>query len=132
LFLADRALHVHGFEQCREAVACARSNAKRNKLHNCSFTAGDVAVQAKRAARAGESPDIVIADPPRAGIDPKLIALLLELRAKILVAVSCDPARLARDLARLSEGYQVQHVQPFDFFPRTPHVESVALLVRRG
>jgi 23S rRNA (uracil1939-C5)-methyltransferase len=131
LFLADRALHVHGFERSREAVACAQRNAARNRLHNCSFTAGDVAAQAERAARSGETPDLIITDPPRAGLSPKMAALLLELQAKALIAVSCDPARQARDIARLAEGYRVSHVQPFDFFPHSPHVESVTLLERR-
>jgi 23S rRNA (uracil1939-C5)-methyltransferase len=131
LFLADRALRVHGFERSREAVACALRNAARNELRNCSFTAGDVTEEAKGAARSGESPDCIIADPPRAGLSPELAALLLELQAKVLIAVACDPARQARDLARLAAGYRVRHVQPFDFFPHSPHVESVTLLERR-
>ena len=131
LFLADRVLRVHGFERSREAVACASRNASQNKLHNCFFTAGDVAVQAKRAARNGRVPDIIITDPPRAGLSPEVTALLLDLQVRAIIAVSCDPASQARDIARLAEGYQVRHVQPFDFFPHTPHVESVTLLERR-
>ena len=132
LFLADRVLHVTGFERSREAVACASRNAARNTLHNCAFIAGDVAIQAKQAAHAKGAPDIIITDPPRAGLSPELLAVLLELQARTIIAVSCDPASQARDMARLAEGYQVRHIQPFDFFPHTPHVESVVLLERRG
>ena len=132
LFLADGVLRVHGFEKSREAVAYALRNAARNNLHNCAFTAGDVAVQAKRAARIEGVPDIIITDPPRSGFSPEIAALLLELQAKVLIAVSCDPASQARDIARLAQGYALRHVQPFDFFPHTPHVENVALLERRA
>jgi 23S rRNA (uracil1939-C5)-methyltransferase len=132
LSLADRVLHVTGFECSREAVACASRNAARNKLHNCSFIAGDVAAQAKRAMRATGAPDIIITDPPRTGLSPELAALLQKLQAKVIIAVSCDPASQARDIARLAEGYQPRHVQSFDFFPHTPHVENVVLLERRG
>ena len=132
LFLADLALRVQGFEYSREAVASASYNAAWNKLHNCVFIAGDVAVQAKQAARFGETPDVVITDPPRAGLSPEIATLLLDLQAKAIIAVACDPASQARDIAHLAEGYQVRHVQPFDFFPHTPHVETVVLLERRG
>ena len=132
LFLADRVRRLVGFERSREAVACAARNAARNKLHHCSFIAGDVTEQAKRAARSEGAPDIIITDPPRAGLSPELAALLLGLQAKVIIAVSCDPASQARDIARLAEGYQVRHVQPFDFFPHTPHVENVVLLERRA
>ena len=128
LFLADRVLRVHGFESSRKAVACALQNATRNRLHNCAFTAGDATVQAKQAARIEGAPDIIITDPPRAGLNPEMTALLLELQARIIIAVSCDPASQARDLARLAEKYRVRDIQPFDFFPHTPHVESVVLL----
>ncbi|MDR2695395.1 MAG: 23S rRNA (uracil(1939)-C(5))-methyltransferase RlmD [Deltaproteobacteria bacterium] len=132
LFLANRVLRVHGFEKSPSAVACARRNAARNKLHNCAFTAGDVAVQARRAALAGDAPDIIITDPPRAGLNQETSALLLTLQAAAIIAVSCDPACQARDLARLAAGYRIRHVQAFDFFPHTPHVESIALLERRA
>ena len=132
LFLADRVLRVHGFERSREAVACARRNAALNTLRNCAFTAGEVAVQTKRAARDGDAPDIIITDPPRAGLSAGMAALLLELQARAVIAVACDPASLARDLARLGEGYRVCQVRSFDFFPHTPHMESAALLERRG
>jgi 23S rRNA (uracil1939-C5)-methyltransferase len=132
LCLAERALRVHGFERSKEAVACAACNAARNSLHNCVFTAGDVAVQAKRAARIEGAPDLIIADPPRAGLSSEMAALLPELRAKAIIAVSCDPASQARDIARLAEVYQLRHVQSFDFFPHTPHVENLVLLERRG
>jgi 23S rRNA (uracil1939-C5)-methyltransferase len=131
LFLADRVLRVHGFERSREAVACAVRNAARNVLRNCAFTAGDVAVQAARAARIEGIPDIIIVDPPRAGLSPEITDLLLDFRAKVIIAVACDPASQARDLARLATGYQIRHVQPFDFFPHTPHVETVVLLERQ-
>ena len=132
LFLADRVLNVTGFERSREAVACASRNAARNMLRNCAFITGDVAAQVKQAARAKGAPDIIITDPPRAGLSPELVAVLLELQAKAIIAVSCDPASQARDIARLAAVYQISHIQPFDFFPHTPHVESAVLLERRG
>ena len=131
LFLADRVLRVHGFESSREAVACAIRNAARNNLRNCAFTAGDATVLARRAARIEGAPDLIVTDPPRAGFSSEMTALLLELQAKAIIAVSCDPASQARDIARLAEGYQVRHIQPFDFFPHTPHVENIVLLERR-
>jgi len=132
LSLAKSVLHITGFEHSREAVACASRNAWRNGLPNCSFIAGDVAQQARRSARTMGSPDLIITDPPRAGLKPEMLTLLLELQAKAIIAVSCDPASQARDLARLAAAYQVCHIQPFDFFPHTPHVESVVLLERRS
>lgn len=117
---------VIGIELIEEAVVAANENAKRNHLENCTFLAGDVL---KIVDELEERPDLIIVDPPRDGIHPKAIGKIIAFGAPEIVYVSCKPTSLARDLEIFQqEGYQVERVKLMDMFPRTVHVETVALL----
>ena len=107
-------------------------NAGINGLENIAFVAGDLGKMFDDAfvAQYGQ-PDVVITDPPRAGMHPKVVDQLLKLAPEKIVYVSCNPATQARDIALLTEKYSVEAVQPVDMFPQTHHVENVALLVRK-
>lgn len=129
LALAREAKEVIGFEVYGPAVADARANASRLCLQNVRFVAGDLA---KTLAGPGlPRPDVVLADPPRAGLDETVVARLIDLSPERIVAVSCNPATLARDIGRLSLAYRLVRVTPVDLFPHSHHVESVALLRRK-
>lgn len=133
LCLARDAGQVVGMEAVASAVQDARANARRNDLAGCRFLVGDAARTMDQALDFGPSgqPDTIVADPPRAGIQPEVVARLLEIRAPRLILVSCNPATLARDIGRLSAGYVLDRVQPVDMFPYTSHIESVARLAAR-
>ncbi|MBK9290029.1 MAG: 23S rRNA (uracil(1939)-C(5))-methyltransferase RlmD [Bacteroidetes bacterium] len=130
-YMARHCKKVVGVEYVEEAVADARVNARLNGLNNTEFVAGDLGkmFDAHFVATHGR-PDVVITDPPRAGMHPKVVAQLLDLEPEKIVYVSCNPATQARDIALLTEKYAVTAVQPVDMFPQTHHVENVALLVR--
>jgi len=127
LFMARKAQAVTGYEVNNEAVEDARENASANSLLNCAFVPGDLK---DSLAREQGAPDVVVLDPPRAGLHPETVDTLLATSAKRMVYVSCNPSTLARDLARLSAAYAVRRVTPVDLFPHTPHVECVAELDR--
>ena len=132
LSLARDALTVWGIEISEESVACAIENAELNAIGNAAFFAGNVGqVLSELRERAGE-PDVVIVDPPRAGLAGKALKRLGELAAPRVVYVSCNPTTLAGDTKRLVEeyGYRLLRTTPVDMFPHTPHVESVSLLER--
>lgn len=131
LFVARQAGGVIGIEYVEEAVAHARQNAALNGLGNLQFFAGDMAsiLDDVFFQRHG-FPHVVITDPPRAGMHPKVVKQLLGSSAERIVYVSCNPATQARDIELLSPKYRVTKVQPVDMFPHTHHVESVVLLVR--
>lgn len=129
LSLARQAARVTGFEISEQAVEDARANAAANGLENCTFVAGDLK---DAAARAKSAPDVVVLDPPRAGLHPDTAALLARLGAPRVVYVSCNPSTLARDLGRLSERYRTEGVTPVDLFPHTPHIECVAELTLKA
>jgi 23S rRNA (uracil1939-C5)-methyltransferase len=131
--LAARAQRVFGFEVVPQAVEDAERNCRLNGIDNCTFHLGDVLEMAQGEGAqgwVGTTPDVVITDPPRAGMHPRVVAGLLDLRPKRIIAVSCNPATLARDIAQLSSSYAVCHVQPVDLFPHTPHIECVVQLER--
>jgi 23S rRNA (uracil1939-C5)-methyltransferase len=133
LALAPHALTVWGIEISEESVACAIENAELNSIGNAAFFAGNVGqVLRDLTERAGE-PDVVVVDPPRAGLAGKALKRLGELAAPRVVYVSCNPTTLAGDTKRLVEeyGYALVRTRPLDMFPHTPHVESVSLLERR-
>ena len=127
--LADKGIELTGFELVEEAVHAARRNAELNGLSNIRFLSGDVK---DLLGDCGElKPDVVVVDPPRAGLHPKVVQQLLAIGAPRLVYVSCNPATQARDAALLiEEGYELQRLRPVDMFPHTAHVESVALLTK--
>jgi 23S rRNA (uracil1939-C5)-methyltransferase len=134
LSLASRTLTVWGVEVSEEAVACALENAEVNGITNAAFFAGNVGqVLEELRDRAGE-PDVVVVDPPRAGLAGKALKRVGSLGAPRLVYVSCNPTTLASDVKALQaeHGYRLERVQPVDMFPHTPHVESVSLLTRAG
>ncbi len=132
LYLAAKAKHVAGVELVPESVADARVNAELNGITNVSFTSGDMkkVMDAEFVQRNGK-PDVVVTDPPRAGMDEPVVRHLLELAPPRIVYVSCNPATQARDLAILNVRYAIDHVQPVDMFPHTYHVENVVRLVKR-
>ena len=112
-----------------DAVKDAYENAALNGLDNCRFFAGDVAnVCTDEFFEEHGRPDVIITDPPRAGMTDKLIIQLLKIRAPRVVYVSCNPATQARDLQLLDEAYTITRLQPVDMFPHTHHIENVALL----
>jgi 23S rRNA (uracil1939-C5)-methyltransferase len=129
LYLARHCRQVVGIEEIPEAIADAEENMRLNGITNAVFYAGDVKdlLTPEFAARHGR-PDVVITDPPRAGMHEKAVRFLLELAAPKIVYVSCNPATQARDLQWLSEKYTLKKVQPVDMFPHTHHIENVALL----
>jgi 23S rRNA (uracil1939-C5)-methyltransferase len=131
LSLAARAGTVHGLEINEDAVADAIDNARHNEITNASFYAGDVRLAlGELVARAGR-PDVVVVDPPRAGLSQKIVRRVIEAAPKRIVYVSCNPTTLAPNAAQLVEaGWRLQRVTPVDMFPQTPHIECVAVLTR--
>lgn len=114
------------------SIEDARANAERNGISNVQFFAEDLHKPAALAVlQSLPAPDVIIIDPPRAGVHTTLLAHILEVAPPRLVYVSCNPATQARDCAILAEKYDVVKVQPVDMFPHTYHVESIAQLVRR-
>lgn len=134
LLMAEHCKEVWGFEKIEDAVHDARRNAERMNITNAQFLAGDVleTASAEGLAKIGApAPDVVIVDPPRAGLHPGVTKFLGELAAPRLVYVSCNPKAGALDLAKLIElGYKVLHAIPVDLFPHTPHLECVFTLER--
>ncbi|MEQ8623773.1 MAG: 23S rRNA (uracil(1939)-C(5))-methyltransferase RlmD [Vicingaceae bacterium] len=128
-FVANQAKHVVGVEYVPEAIVDAKANSEMNDIANTSFFAGDMKdiFNAQFIASNG-TPDVVITDPPRAGMHQDVINELLNLGASRIVYVSCNPATQARDIQLLDEKYKVTKVQPVDMFPHTHHVENVVLL----
>ena len=120
-------------EAIAEAVEDAKENAAVNGLTNTSFFAGDVIdVCTDDFFAAHGRPDVIITDPPRAGMHEKLVKKLLDIAAPRIVYVSCNPATQARDLQLLNEKYAVEQLQPVDMFPHTHHIENVAALTLRS
>jgi 23S rRNA (uracil1939-C5)-methyltransferase len=130
IYCSDMAGKIIGVETIPEAIADAKENATLNKVHNAHFFAGDVIdICTSTFFETHGRPDVIITDPPRAGMHTKLIEKLIEIKAPKIVYVSCNPATQARDLFLLKKMYTVVQVQAVDMFPQTHHVESVALLV---
>ena len=128
-FVSAKAAKVVGIEYVPEAIEDARDNARRNGITNCSFFAGDMKDVLNEAfiAKHGR-PDVIILDPPRAGIHPDVAKVILSAAPGRMVYVSCNPASQARDLAILCQKYRISAVQPVDMFPHTMHVENVVAL----
>ena len=132
LSLASRALTVWGIEVSEESVACALENAVLNDVTNAAFFAGNVGQVVQELLERSGPPDVVIVDPPRAGLAGKALKRLGEIGAPRIVYVSCNPTTLAGDVKtlRAEYGYELLRATPVDMFPHTPHVECVALLER--
>jgi 23S rRNA (uracil1939-C5)-methyltransferase len=132
IFCSSKAAKVIGVEVVEQAIEDAKVNAQRNQLEHTHFYAGDVIDVCNDAFfELHGKPDVVITDPPRAGMHEKLIHKLLQMEAPTIVYVSCNPATQARDIQLLTEKYQVVAMQPVDMFPHTLHIENVALLTLR-
>lgn len=133
LFVSEYVRHVVGVELVEEAVANARANAKANGVTNCTFVAGDMRdlFTPDFVQRHGK-PDVLLVDPPRAGMHPKVVEQIARLRPERFVYVSCNPRSQARELGALKEIYAIEAVQPVDLFPHTHHIENVIKLRLRG
>lgn len=132
MYLAQNCRQVVGIEEIAAAIVDARENAKLNGIDNTVFYAGDVKdiLTQEFVAKYGK-PDVLITDPPRAGMHQQVVDMLLQLASPRIVYVSCNPATQARDLNLLGEKYNVLKVRPVDMFPHTHHIENVALLALR-
>ena len=132
LTMAREALTVWGVEVSEESVACALENAQLNGIANTAFFAGEVADSLEELADRAGKPDVVVVDPPRAGLSGKALRRMARLEAPRIVYVSCNPTTLAGNVKTLQDdwGYLLESVRPVDMFPHTPHVEAVALLTR--
>ena len=131
-FVAKRAKKVIGIEYVPEAIEDAKVNSEINKIQNTLFYAGDMKdILTESFVQEHGRPDVIITDPPRAGMHPDVVNVILGAHPKRIVYVSCNPATQARDLALLDVDYKVVAVQPVDMFPHTPHVENVVLLEER-
>ena len=131
-FVAGRARQVLGIEYVPEAIEDARVNSQINGIGNTLFFAGDMKdILTTDFIRQHGQPDVIITDPPRAGMHKDVVDVILQAAPQRIVYVSCNPATQARDLQLLDHDYRVSQVQPVDMFPHTQHVENVVLLVRR-
>ena len=130
-FLAKDAYQVLGVDNNKDAIEDARKNATLNDLENVSYDIGDVGVIVPKWIKKGFKPDVMIVDPPRAGLDTKMINLILNVRPRTLIYVSCNPSTLAKNLSKLRGQYKVDYIQPIDMFPQTSAVEVVVRLVRK-
>lgn len=129
-FVSSKAKKVIGIEYVPEAIEDAKKNAEFNGITNCEFFAGDMKdVLSPAFIEKHGQPDVIILDPPRAGIHPNVAKVIMDASPKRMVYVSCNPASQARDLAIFSEKYIITAVQPVDMFPHTQHVENVCALI---
>jgi len=132
IFLAQYAYHTIGIDVTESAIADAQVNARLNNVYNTTFVAGTVEqlLDAQFLSTYGK-PHVVVTDPPRAGMHHSVIAQLLRIAPERIIYVSCNPATQARDIALMSEQYQLVVAQPIDMFPHTSHVENIVLLTRK-
>jgi 23S rRNA (uracil1939-C5)-methyltransferase len=131
LALASRAAEVWGIELVPDAVDDAERNARLNGIGNARFRVGDARKEIRPLLEEAGRPDVVVVDPPRAGLSKKVVRRVIECEAPRVVYVSCNPTTLAPNAAQLVEaGYRLRRVKPVDMFPQTPHIESVAVLER--
>ncbi len=128
-FISDKASKVIGIEYVKEAIEDARINAEANGITNCTFFDGDMKdILTADFIREQGKPEVMIIDPPRAGMHPDVVKVIMEAAPERIVYVSCNPASQARDLAMMSPMYEITAVQPVDMFPHTMHVENVCAL----
>jgi 23S rRNA (uracil1939-C5)-methyltransferase len=128
IVLSEFARNIIGIEITESAVADAKKNCIKNNIVNCEFLKGDMK---NILPTVGQAPDVLIIDPPRAGMHKDVVKQVQKMGTHRIVYVSCNPATLARDLALLIDDYRIPEVQPVDMFPHTYHVEAVAKLVKR-
>jgi len=130
IFLADKVRQVIGYELNEESVTKAWASAKLNRLHNCEFVAASLDRGIEDLSDLPK-PDVIVVDPPRSGMQERTAEDILKLAPAKIIAVSCDPATLARDVKRLAAKYELKRARAVDMFPHTHHIETVALLVRK-
>ncbi|HET8980730.1 MAG TPA: 23S rRNA (uracil(1939)-C(5))-methyltransferase RlmD [Solirubrobacteraceae bacterium] len=131
LLMSPRVAEVWGLEIVPEAIANAMTNARINEIDNARFFAGDVRLALRELVQRAGRPDVLVVDPPRAGLSQKVVRRIIEASPSRIVYVSCNPTTLAPNAAQLVEaGYELVRVRPVDMFPQTPHIECVAELVR--
>ncbi len=125
-FVAPYVKKVVAIESIEEAITDAKINSKENNINNTHFYAGDMAkILNEEFVRENGRPDTIITDPPRAGMHPSVVEQLLNIEAKKIIYISCNPATQARDVNILMEKYSVKRIQPVDMFPHTQHVENI-------
>jgi 23S rRNA (uracil1939-C5)-methyltransferase len=129
IYLASMAKEVVGIEMMESSVRDAQENCRRNGIDNCRFVQGDIRFVLPQIDL---RPDVVIIDPPRAGMHADVVKGIVSLLPETIVYVSCNPSTLARDLGMLKDHYEIAEVQPVDMFPHTFHIEAVAKLRRTG
>ena len=127
IFLANSAKELIGIEISKSAVRDAEANCRDNGISNCRFILGDI----KDCLKHVEKPDVMIIDPPRAGMHKDVVKQVLDISPGKIVYVSCNPATMARDLSIMKDNYKILEVQPVDMFPHTYHIESVAMLEKK-
>jgi 23S rRNA (uracil1939-C5)-methyltransferase len=133
LTMARQAGEVWGLEIVPEAITDAERNARRNKIENAHFMAANARTGVRPLVEKAGKPDVVVVDPPRAGLSQKIVRRVIECEAEKIVYVSCNPTTLAPNAAQLAEaGYKLARVRPVDMFPQTPHIECVALFERQA
>jgi 23S rRNA (uracil1939-C5)-methyltransferase len=130
-YIADKVAEVRGVDLVEDGILDAKDNAKLNKLTNTHYDVGLAEEIIPQWINEGFKPNVVIMDPPRTGIDFKLLDLLRRIKVDRIIYVSCNPSTLAKDLNELRRIYDIKSIQPLDMFPQTSHVESVVLLVRK-
>ncbi|QVK18160.1 23S rRNA (uracil(1939)-C(5))-methyltransferase RlmD [Mycoplasmatota bacterium] len=131
IYLANDVEEVRGVDKTTQAINDAKNNAALNELKNTRFEAGESEKIIPKWIEEGFKPDILIMDPPRTGIDDKLLGVLRKVKTKKVIYISCNPSTLAKDLNELRKVYHIKSIQPVDMFPQTSHIESVVLLVRK-
>jgi 23S rRNA (uracil1939-C5)-methyltransferase len=132
LLMSPRVAELWGLELVPEAISDAIANARANEIDNAHFFAGDVRLALRELVERAGRPDVLVLDPPRAGLSQKVVRRIIEASPSRIVYVSCNPTTLAPNAAQLVEaGYELVRVRPVDMFPQTPHIECVAELVRR-
>jgi len=132
-FMATQAGSVVGIESVPESIEDARINSEINNIENARFFAGDMKdIFTDGFIKAHGIPEVIITDPPRAGMHAKVVDQILKIAPRRIVYVSCNPATQARDVELLGKSYEVKKIQPVDMFPHTHHVENIALLEIRG
>lgn len=131
-FIARHAKKVTGLEYVPLAIEDAKENSRINNIQNTGFLCGDIAKTLNEELFSVHgSPDIIITDPPRAGMHPKVVEQIQNANPEKIIYISCNPSTQARDIAMLLPAYELKHIQPFDMFPHTSHVENVMLMEKR-
>ena len=128
LFLSNEARKIIGIETVEDAIISAKSNAKINNISNCEFIQGDVKNIIDKPIKNYETPEIIIVDPPRNGLDNSVIESIIKLSPEKIIYVSCNSSTQARDIIAFNESYKLKITQAIDMFPQTYHVENVVLL----